>query len=388
MKKLKILQTGDLHVGKGRSSWTKDGYKLSVDRASRLFDVLYDVAEENSCDAILITGDIFDVKKVTDAERELVSRKLAEHSSRVPTYVIPGNHDQITEKTTSNLDFLSEITEHTDEIPNLHISRTNVHSTWELAPGLKIVGAPAPLSEDQEWVDNWAKGLDSEPNERFIFMGHGTIRSCKRNDMGWVPPEDKDNGLSLREAASAAPQVIWWAYGDIHKRQNLPTLPDGAKGAYAGSPVQMNFGEEEDRGVYIVTFGLKDDAWAYKGKKYVRTDDRGFIPLVTVTDAAQLDDLPEEVLLKLDKTVRLPTQRREQVVAKFKVIEDLSPTVVETEDEEEVRYELDHFDPLLSSKEDVEKEVLLGIDPSLLEEGKQITLVALERYRERNTATT
>lgn len=383
-KGIKILQTGDLHIGKGRSSWTNDGYNLSIKRASKLFDTLYDVAEEYGCDAILITGDVFDVKKVTDAERELVSRKLAEHSSRVPTYVIPGNHDQITEKKTSNLDFLSEITEHTDEIPSLHISRTDVHSVWELKPGLKIVGAPAPLSEDQEWVTNWAKGLDDRDSQ-YIFMGHGTVKYCSRNDSGWQPPESEDHGLSLREAAEAAPEVIWWAYGDIHKRQKLPTLPEGANGAYAGSPIQMNFGETEDRGVYILKF-KNDGDWKYSGKKYVRIDNRGFIPLVTVKSQDQLDDLPEDALLKLDKTVRMPTQRKAQVVSKFKVVEDLSPPVVDDEDideDEEVRIELSYFDPILATKEEIEEETLGGMEDHLKEEGRKVVSEATSTYRHR-----
>ena len=86
----------------------------------------------------------------------------------------------------------------------------------------------------------------------------------------------------------------WNFLGASQKRQKLPTLPEGANGAYAGSPIQMNFGETEDRGVYILKF-KNDGGWKYSGKKYVRIDNRGFIPLVTVKSQDQLDDLPEEI---------------------------------------------------------------------------------------------
>ena len=387
-KKLRILQTGDLHVGKGRSSWTQNGEQMSLERAGKLFDVIYEIAHEKKCDGVLITGDIFDRKKVTNAERELVTHKLSHYSRDMPTYVIPGNHDQ-SDLDKSNLDFLSEVTENTEEIPNLHISRTDKHSIWELAPNFHIVGAPAPLSEDQSWVEGWAESLSelaASEDDRFVFMGHGSIKSCKRNDFGWVPEEGKDNGLSLARAAVSAPEVIFWAYGDIHIRQALPTLPPEANGWYAGSPIPMNFGEDAGRGVLILTFEHKG-TWSYRGKKFVQVDDRGFIPLVTVTDEQQLDDLPEDALIRLDKGVRLSASRKKQVVSKFQVVEDASPPVIEEEGEEEsIDYtpvSIDLFDPIRATKAEVISEVTPGLPEHLLEDAKEVIDAAIDKYQER-----
>lgn len=390
IKRFRILQCGDLHVGRGRSTW---GEGVALQRAAHLFDVLFRTANEQKVHAVIITGDVFDTKAVSNKEREVVVRKLTQYAGRegIPTFVIPGNHDLVT-KTSSNLDFLAEITEQTEEIPNLHVAFASRESIWEapaIPSGLSIIGAPVTLSEDQLWIES--RCADLPKGWQYIFMGHGTIRGCVRNDHGWRPSTQEDSKRLSLATAAMNPQVVWWAYGDIHKRQKLPTLPDHANGWYAGSPIQMDFGEQPDRGCLIVAFDWSEQVgWYYKGKRYVRLDDQGFAPLVTVLKDEDIDTLPPDALIRLGAGLVLPESRHKQIVSTLKVVEDrstpeaaLKATGSTTEEPEP----LEVFDPLLADLAVVEDTVLEGMpnakDPTVRAEARKVVELAVERFRAR-----
>jgi len=385
--RIRFLQTGDIHVGRNRLSLGEAG---SNERSSRLLDTLYRVARDNKCSGVLITGDIFDTKSVTNAERELVAAKLSMYAGRdgIATYVIAGNHDQTT-RGSGNLDYLAEIAK-TGEVANLHVSFAVQDVVWESPePGLSIIGAPCEKSEDQFWVEEYVSKLPKD--QQFIFMGHGTIKGCMRNDAGYRPDEAKDKKLSLTKAAESAPNVIWWAYGDIHKRQKLPTLPKGSNGWYAGSPIQMDFGETADRGVVIVAFDLVDGAWEYTGQRYVRIDtpENGFAPFVTIMNEDQIDATPTNALMKIDKAVTLSTERMQQVIRTFKVLENRSLPEL-PDDLVAAKVDggglLEAVDPLLSSADDVEEDVLSAFSASddvVMLEAKRSVRAAIDRFRNR-----
>jgi DNA repair exonuclease SbcCD nuclease subunit len=349
-----------------------------------MFDVIFREASEQKCHAVLITGDIFDTKTVTNSEREAVTRKLMQYAGRdgIPTYVIPGNHD-LTTATSGNLDYLAEVAT-SGEVPNLHIAFSHTVEVWEAAPGLSVIGAPVGFSESQTWLDDYVAKL---PNDRqYVFMGHGSIQGCVRNDAGWKPTMQEDSKrLSLANAAVLAPQIVWWAYGDIHKRQKLPTLPEGANGWYSGSPIQMDFGEQPDRGALVIALDQEAEGWKFAGRRYVRFDtpENGFAPLVTITDASQIESVPRDALIRIAKGVIIPSDRHQQVVRDLKVVDDRSlPEVAGSP----VTQGIEVFDPLLSDLAVVEREVLSGLSGKSEKteaEAKKVVGLAVERYRER-----
>lgn len=392
MKRFRFLQTGDVHVGRGRAIW---GAANCLVRAEQTFDALFAAAAENKCDAVLICGDLFDTKNVTIKERELVTRKLFQYAGAdgIPTYIIPGNHD-LTTDTESNLDYLAAISD-AEEAPNLYVANARQVYEWKAAEGLAIIGAPIGFSEHQAEVESITDGLDKD--RQFIFMGHGTIQGCMRNDANWRPSEAEDaKRLSLRQAAANAPQVIWWAYGDIHKRQPLPTLPKGANGWYAGSPIQQDFGETEDRGCLVIALDQTPNGWIYRGRRYVRLDgpDSAFDPLVTILHESQIASLPPKAFIRLGRGLVLSEKRHEQVVKEYKVVEDRSTPaalrdVGSTAQQDELS-PLEVFDPLLADLSVVEREVLADLvanDGLVESESKKVVGLAVERFRSRTYLT-
>jgi DNA repair exonuclease SbcCD nuclease subunit len=360
----RFLQTGDLHIGTGRETF---GEALVVERGDRLLSEILRVAKAQHCDAILITGDVTDTKRVTDQEREVITRgllRMGDHDTGMPTYVISGNHDLKSAKV-SNLDYMGEASVCADTL--LRVAFAREAPTWSLPgfPNLLVVGGSVGFSEDPGWLADFCANLVTHNPETgdplsYIFMGHGTIRGCMINDMGRYHDEAADaKHPSL--AAVDRPEICWWAYGDIHKRQPLPGIPP-LRGCYAGSPIQMNFGETPDRGVSIVTMRLgDDDRWAARTHEYVRLDHpEVFLPLLTIREAEDLAQAPEKALYRLAKGLVLPTATHDQVVRTLKVVLDQSSRVKDTEQGLPVLAEADQLFDALFCTEAEAAEHLLG----------------------------
>ena len=88
----------------------------------------------------------------------------------------------------------------------------------------------------------------TDPDKINIALYHGAISNCQ-TDAGWTMEHGEDN-LSIFEEFDFA------MLGDIHKRQFL----DKEKRVYyAGSTIQQNHGEEDNKGFSVWTINSKDD---------------------------------------------------------------------------------------------------------------------------------
>jgi DNA repair exonuclease SbcCD nuclease subunit len=86
--RVRLLHTSDVHVGDERRSaddgeWPETGI-ASLARMTKL-------AREQSVDAIVIAGDLFDHNRVPEARVALVAKIF--EAARVPVVILPGNHD-------------------------------------------------------------------------------------------------------------------------------------------------------------------------------------------------------------------------------------------------------------------------------------------------------
>ena len=83
---VRLLHTSDVHVGDDRpgdGAWPEAG----VASLARMVEL----AGEQSADAIVIVGDLFDHNRVPEARVTLVAELF--ESARVPVVILPGNHD-------------------------------------------------------------------------------------------------------------------------------------------------------------------------------------------------------------------------------------------------------------------------------------------------------
>ena len=92
---MKILHTGDLHLDSPFCS--DEGARADEKREAQraLLRRIFDCAKEETCDLILIAGDLFDGRHTTPETAALLGKLLRE--SACPVVIAPGNHDPYAE---------------------------------------------------------------------------------------------------------------------------------------------------------------------------------------------------------------------------------------------------------------------------------------------------
>lgn len=202
-----------------------------------VFEQLYDTLREREVDYIVHCGDIAHTKTQISPEFvEMCSDFFRNLAEIAPTYIILGNHDGNL-KNSSRQDALTPIAEALD-LPNLHMLKDSgeTHIDGKFCLNVLSVFDRA----------NWIKPTDDSKIN--IALYHGSISNCK-TDMNWTMANGEDE-ISIFEDFDFA------MLGDIHRRQ---FLDEHGRVWYAGSTVQQNHGETNDKGILIWEIENKDE---------------------------------------------------------------------------------------------------------------------------------
>lgn len=249
---MKLLHTSDWHLGRttGRESRTSDHDAVLAE--------IIDIARTLRPDVICNSGDLFDKSRPGADDLERAIDALSELSAIAPTVVVCGNHDKAALFRVFNklsrvhgLYFIADPTIEPEGVIELPVA----------AGGTVRLGAvcyqhPHHLVDGRGDPDTWGseyssavRGLDNtvaaairaglDPRTDFaVFAAHayvggtawsGTERRGRHDDIFATDP-------------TAIPGVAYAAYGHIHRPQPLPGTA-GMYGRYAGSPLQLDFGE-------------------------------------------------------------------------------------------------------------------------------------------------
>ena len=202
-----------------------------------VFDKLYQELRNHNIDYIVHTGDIAHTKTQISPEFvEMCSDFFKNLAQIAPTYIILGNHDGNL-KNSSRQDALSPIVSALN-LDNLYLLKDSgeVHLDEKFCLNVLSVF-------DR---DNWTQPTDY--NKINIALYHGSISNCK-TDMNWTMASGEDEVTIFEEFDFAM-------LGDIHKRQKMDKE---GRIWYAGSTVQQNHGETDDKGFLIWNIEEKDD---------------------------------------------------------------------------------------------------------------------------------
>ncbi len=201
------------------------------------FEQMYEILREQEVDYIIHCGDIAHTKTQISPEFvEMASDFFSSLANIAPTFVILGNHDGNL-RNKSRQDAITPIVQALG-IEQLVLLKGSVER--EIDSGLTI----NVLSVFDR--DNWIK--PTQPGNINIALYHGSIDNCV-TDVGWTMEYGEDD-LSIFEDFDFA------FLGDIHKRQ---FLDDEGRVYYAGSTIQQNHGESNDKGFSVWTINSKDD---------------------------------------------------------------------------------------------------------------------------------
>ncbi len=202
-----------------------------------VFEQLYQTLREQKVDYIVHCGDIAHTKTQISPEFvEMCSDFFRNLAEIAPTYIILGNHDGNL-KNSSRQDALTPIVDALN-LSQLHLLKESGETHIDDKFSLNVLSV-----FDRE---NWIKPTNSDKIN--IALYHGSISNCK-TDMNWTMRNGEDT-LSIFDDHDFA------MLGDIHRRQ---FLDENGRVWYAGSTVQQNHGETNDKGILIWDIQSKDE---------------------------------------------------------------------------------------------------------------------------------
>ena len=201
------------------------------------FEQMYQILREQEVDYIVHCGDIAHTKTQISPEFvEMTTNLFSSLADIAPTFVILGNHDGNL-KNKSRQDAITPIIQALDR-ENLVVLKDAGEREIDKGLTLNVLS----VFDRDKWIQ------PTQPDNINIALYHGAISNCQ-TDAGWTMEHGEDNITIFEEFDFAM-------LGDIHKRQFL----DKEKRIYyAGSTIQQNHGESNDKGFSIWTINSKDD---------------------------------------------------------------------------------------------------------------------------------
>lgn len=200
--KVRLLHTSDLHVG-------SDVY---ADDALRGLDAVLASARQHEVDALLIAGDLFDNKRVSDATVDKVLADLGALGK--PVVVLPGNHDTL----------LTTAWKSPTMPSNLSLMRTNGADMVFVAElGLAVWGRPV---YDHHPGNRPMADLPPRPQGCwYVPMAHGLF-------MDGPVDEFRSSPITIDEIAGADCDYV--ALGHVHALREVSQ--NGVTAYYSGAP--------------------------------------------------------------------------------------------------------------------------------------------------------
>ena len=228
---VKILHTADWQIGMNAKHVGARGPDV---RAQRLASAraLAKIAREHAVDAVFIAGDVFEDNAVDRADVQAVADICA--SFRVPTYVLPGNHDPLG---------MGSVWEHGswNASASVHVLRTS--EPLEMAPGVMLYPCPATAKMSSDDPTAWIANASFDGTR--IGLAHGTV----------IGANVAEDCFPIRPDAATASGLDYVALGHFHSTATYEGDLTSAKMAYSGTHETTKFGERDSGNVLVVEIG-------------------------------------------------------------------------------------------------------------------------------------
>jgi DNA repair exonuclease SbcCD nuclease subunit len=186
---MKIIHTADVHLDSKLGRYL-DTAEATTRRNELLlsFNKMVEYGAEIGVDAILISGDLFDVRKISSTARDSVYSTIINNPGIV-FYYLRGNHDAET--------FQTQVTEKYGKLPSNLKLFTDSWTSYELmgSDGKMVVITGAELSAKNNSA--LADSLSLDRNKLNIVMLHGQeVETAGKKDAEIIPlREYKDRGI-------------------------------------------------------------------------------------------------------------------------------------------------------------------------------------------------
>lgn len=274
---IKIMSTGDLHLGKNYSAHHEEARRKYSEARFAALRNLVTIANEKECDYIIITGDMFDTKRVSVGDISVACSILGTFDGTVA--VIPGNHDYYEGK---NDDFWNKFNEK-------RCDNTILLTESQPYPMDNLILYPAVChsKHSSENAIGWIKEDRSvhDADKLHIGVAHGSIEGVSPD------PNHEYFPMSIQELTSS--DVDLWLIGHTHIPYPAEPLIKNPKILNAGTHQQTDIADNSEGSAFLVVI---DDNRQITAER-VHTGEIRFInTAVTVKHGCSLDDAVSDAL--------------------------------------------------------------------------------------------
>ncbi|MFP3915686.1 MAG: exonuclease SbcCD subunit D [Actinomycetota bacterium] len=254
---MKILHTADWHIGRsirGRSRHEEQSEVLAE---------IVDVASEARVDLVVVAGDQFDTSSPSPSAEHLVYRTLLDLSEVAPVVMVAGNHDH-----PHRLEAVAPLLELGRVTVGSTLARPEEGGVVRPTEGVRVALLPflsqraivtaadlMALEADQQgakFAERMARVIevlcaDLSSDAVNLVVGHVMVHGGKEGGGERHAHTVFDYSIP---AQSFPPSLSYVALGHLHRHQRMPAA---APVWYSGSPLQLDFGETDDRkGVLLI----------------------------------------------------------------------------------------------------------------------------------------
>ncbi len=284
MDYIKIVQSGDFHLDSPLALHHLDFRKKRREELLDAFRNVIDFANQEKADLLLLTGDLFDSKRVTRKTLDFIIQSIERFTGKI--FISPGNHDPY---------ISGSIYEQTQFPKNTHVFKEYEEIYLE---DLDCIVCGQGFQHEYSY-ENFLEGKKAETKATFkIMMMHGEVSSISN-------PYNPISKESIRDCG-----FNYLALGHRHEFSGI--LREGKTSyAYAGIPEARGFDEQGDKGVIfgkIYNHGVSLDFKKLCQRSYKEIE-------VEVTDCFTSSDMISKIREKTG---------RNKTIYKVKLIGDLS----------------------------------------------------------------
>jgi DNA repair protein SbcD/Mre11 len=252
---MRFLHTGDWHVGKpirGRSR---------MDEFERALEQVVEIAVDQQVDAVLHAGDLYEHRSAApDADRLVFETLLRLHDRGIPVVAIPGNHDSAARLEAFagllravRVDVAARVLP-PDRGGIVEVGSRDGLETLRVAcvpfvPERRFGSAVELFDSTEAWFQSYADGMGNlmdamsagfRDDAVNVVLAHLFATGAKLGG----GEREATIGLDYAVPAGRLPaNASYVALGHIHRPQRVPGAR--AQARYAGSLIQLDFGERE-----------------------------------------------------------------------------------------------------------------------------------------------
>lgn len=276
MRKIKILQAGDLHFDTPFKDLDKNISMISKEELLEVFSRIIDIAMENSVDILLLTGDIFDNLTINKKTLIFIKNQI-ERIDNIRVFISPGNHDPYNEKSFYKMINWPE---------NVHIFEGSIENV--VLEDLNTVVWGAAFNE-YHVRKSMLKNINIKEKYINIMTIHGDISNT---DDG-----NEYNPMTIKDIENSKLDYI--AIGHRHNFSGI-LRENNTFYAYAGCPQGRGFDEVGDKGVILgeITKGAVD-------LNFVRTSKRNYyVEEIDISNSVSYDEVRFKIISAINEEER------------------------------------------------------------------------------------